>query len=131
MKLSWKNHGNCFTKLSGHPALFVHAFVRLPCKDLSGGPSPSRMVHRCCETPPLSSIPSSAREKVRMSEAIDNPEAYTKLTDHVYHMILMSMEKDLRPATELLKRIESRDLYKCIGQGKPKKIFKLDMVSFY
>ncbi|XP_014669969.1 PREDICTED: deoxynucleoside triphosphate triphosphohydrolase SAMHD1-like isoform X2 [Priapulus caudatus] len=56
---------------------------------------------------------------VRMSEAIDDMEAFTKLTDHVYQQILYSDEAELRPARDILERIVRRQLYKCVGQTQP------------
>ncbi|XP_067053701.1 deoxynucleoside triphosphate triphosphohydrolase SAMHD1-like isoform X1 [Acropora muricata] len=51
-----------------------------------------------------------------ISESIDDMEAYTQLTDHVYHQILCSYAPELEEARFILQRIEKRDLYKCIGQ---------------
>ncbi|XP_015780403.1 PREDICTED: deoxynucleoside triphosphate triphosphohydrolase SAMHD1-like [Acropora digitifera] len=51
-----------------------------------------------------------------ISESIDDMEAYTQLTDHVYHQILYSNAAELKEARAILQRIEKRDLYKCIGQ---------------
>ncbi|XP_015749994.1 PREDICTED: deoxynucleoside triphosphate triphosphohydrolase SAMHD1-like, partial [Acropora digitifera] len=53
-----------------------------------------------------------------ISESIDDMQAYTQLTDHVYHQILYSDSDaaELIEARAILQRIEKRDLYKCIGQ---------------
>ena len=56
---------------------------------------------------------------LKMSECIHDTEAYTKLTDSIFHQILYSTEPELKEAREILKRIQSRDLYKCIGQTSP------------
>ncbi|XP_053353441.1 deoxynucleoside triphosphate triphosphohydrolase SAMHD1-like isoform X1 [Clarias gariepinus] len=55
----------------------------------------------------------------RMSEAIDDMEAYTKLTDHVFEQILYSSNENLSEAQSILKNILCRRLYKCVGQTKP------------
>jgi len=56
----------------------------------------------------------------KLSECIDDMEAYTKLTDNIYHTILHSSEPELDEARNIICRIESRRLYKFIGQTKPK-----------
>ncbi|XP_044175514.1 deoxynucleoside triphosphate triphosphohydrolase SAMHD1-like [Acropora millepora] len=56
-----------------------------------------------------------------ISESIDDMQAYTQLTDHVYHQILYSDAAKLKEARAILQRIEKRDLYKCIGQKVLKK----------
>lgn len=58
-----------------------------------------------------------------ISESIDDMQAYTQLTDHVYHQILYSDSDaaELKEARAILQRIEKRDLYKCIGQKVLKK----------
>ncbi|KAK2164649.1 hypothetical protein LSH36_61g13000, partial [Paralvinella palmiformis] len=56
----------------------------------------------------------------RISECIDDLDAYTKLTDYLYHRILYSTEDDLSQAREILERIESRNLYRFIGEAKYK-----------
>ncbi|KAJ8041239.1 Deoxynucleoside triphosphate triphosphohydrolase SAMHD1 [Holothuria leucospilota] len=57
----------------------------------------------------------------KMSEAIDDMEAYSKLTDHVMWMILTSTDKKLDKARQLIDRIMKRDLYICVGQTQLKK----------
>ncbi|XP_068454734.1 deoxynucleoside triphosphate triphosphohydrolase SAMHD1-like [Clinocottus analis] len=54
-----------------------------------------------------------------LSTAIDDPEAYTKLTDHVYEQILHSSNMDLNDAREILEKIVSRQHYRCLGETKP------------
>ena len=58
---------------------------------------------------------------VRISECIDDPVAYTHLNDSIFHLILLSQDKDLAKSKNILERIERRDLYKCVGQTTPKK----------
>ena len=69
-----------------------------------------------------------------MSEAIHDPHAYTRLTDHVVQRILESSDPLLAEvsvvgcvyccdhcvqAREILRKIECRELYKCVGQTAP------------
>lgn len=54
-----------------------------------------------------------------LSEAIDDPEAYTKLTDNVFQQILYSSSPELNEAREILNNIITRRLYKCLGQTTP------------
>ncbi|XP_030220901.1 deoxynucleoside triphosphate triphosphohydrolase SAMHD1-like [Gadus morhua] len=52
----------------------------------------------------------------QMSTAIDDMEAYTKLTDNVFEQILFSTSMELAGAREILTNIRHRRLYKCVGQ---------------
>ncbi|XP_064399038.1 deoxynucleoside triphosphate triphosphohydrolase SAMHD1-like isoform X2 [Halichondria panicea] len=56
---------------------------------------------------------------VRMSEAIHDPVAYTRLTDSVTQRILESTEPALQESRDILAKIERRELYKCVGQTAP------------
>ncbi|CAL8276610.1 unnamed protein product [Boreogadus saida] len=53
---------------------------------------------------------------IKMSEAIDDMVAYTKLTDNVFEQILFSTSMELAGAREILTNILNRRLYKCVGQ---------------
>ncbi|XP_026187309.1 deoxynucleoside triphosphate triphosphohydrolase SAMHD1-like [Mastacembelus armatus] len=53
---------------------------------------------------------------MHLSTAIDDMEAYTKLTDDVFGEILNSSHKELEPAKKILKRIITRDLYVFLGE---------------
>ncbi|CAL8367959.1 unnamed protein product [Lota lota] len=55
-------------------------------------------------------------EMFTMSTAIDDMEAYTKLTDNVFEQILFSQLPALAEARDILRNILSRRLYKCVGQ---------------
>ncbi|XP_072918222.1 deoxynucleoside triphosphate triphosphohydrolase SAMHD1-like [Hemitrygon akajei] len=55
-------------------------------------------------------------EQYRMSTAIDDMEAYTKLTDSIFEQILNSSNPELEEAQTILNNIINRKLYKCIGQ---------------
>ncbi|KAK3726835.1 hypothetical protein QZH41_016722 [Actinostola sp. cb2023] len=54
-------------------------------------------------------------KSIKISEAIDDMVAYTKLTDHVYYQILFSSDPNLQPARDILHLVQKRQLYKCIG----------------
>ncbi|CAL8325599.1 unnamed protein product [Merluccius merluccius] len=58
-----------------------------------------------------------------LSETIDDMEAYTKVTDHVFEQILhsTSQEEGMVQAREILRNIVCRRLYKCVGQTQAKK----------
>ena len=56
-----------------------------------------------------------------ISECIDDVEAFLKLTDTIYHRILYSSDPKLSKARHVLDQIESRKLYKYVGQTKPNK----------
>uniref|UniRef100_A0A9J7ZQB1 Deoxynucleoside triphosphate triphosphohydrolase SAMHD1 n=1 Tax=Cyprinus carpio carpio TaxID=630221 RepID=A0A9J7ZQB1_CYPCA len=51
-----------------------------------------------------------------ISSAIDDMEAYTKLTDHIFELILYSSAPELSEARAILHNIVCRRLYKCVGQ---------------
>ena len=90
---------------------------------------------------------------VKMSEAIYDMHAYTKLTDHVMHQILMSSAPELEEVSsvcmvhecnmymtyitqfsqsrELLQKVEKRELYKCIGQTQPSPSSRITKVRLY
>ncbi|XP_053713055.1 deoxynucleoside triphosphate triphosphohydrolase SAMHD1-like [Synchiropus splendidus] len=53
----------------------------------------------------------------KLSEAITDMEAYSKLTDHVFEEILYSSDPQLEQARAILRRIVTRDLYKLVGEG--------------
>ncbi|XP_069740423.1 deoxynucleoside triphosphate triphosphohydrolase SAMHD1-like [Narcine bancroftii] len=54
-----------------------------------------------------------------ISTAIDDMEAYTKLTDNIFEQILNSSDSNLQEAREILNNILCRRLYKWIGQTQP------------
>jgi hypothetical protein len=58
-----------------------------------------------------------------MSEAWEYMSAYQKLTDGVLDCITMSNEKGLETSKNLLNRIHNRDIYKCVYESPPKKVF--------
>ncbi|XP_064596465.1 deoxynucleoside triphosphate triphosphohydrolase SAMHD1-like [Liolophura sinensis] len=76
---------------------------------------------------------------VKMSEAVDDMVAYSKLTDCVLQQILISDHSELEPSQNILKRIQKRYLYKFVGEFRPqgeqliKKVSKTgcQRLSFY
>ncbi|CAH3031842.1 unnamed protein product [Pocillopora meandrina] len=60
---------------------------------------------------------SFVRKMFSISECIDDMEAYSQLSDHVYYQILNSSDPALEEARKILLRIQRRDLYKCIGHS--------------
>uniref|UniRef100_A0A452GAS5 Deoxynucleoside triphosphate triphosphohydrolase SAMHD1 n=1 Tax=Capra hircus TaxID=9925 RepID=A0A452GAS5_CAPHI len=65
-------------------------------------------------------ITGSAGKKYRISTAIDDMEAFTKLTDNIFLEILYSTDPNLDDARTILKKIESRNLYKFVGETQPR-----------
>lgn len=58
---------------------------------------------------------------LKISECVNDMEAFSQLTDHVYHQILHGNPRDaLRDASKILRRLERRDLYRCICHTKPR-----------
>ncbi|XP_036040708.1 deoxynucleoside triphosphate triphosphohydrolase SAMHD1 [Onychomys torridus] len=58
-------------------------------------------------------------EKFRISTAIDDMEAFTKLTDNIFLEILYSTDPKLSEARNILRNIENRNLYKYLGETQP------------
>ncbi|ELU14782.1 hypothetical protein CAPTEDRAFT_132479, partial [Capitella teleta] len=59
---------------------------------------------------------------LKMSEAIDDMEAYSKITDSVFELIKLDQRsgiEGLAKAQEILHKVECRQLYKYIGQTNP------------
>ncbi|KAF4788676.1 Deoxynucleoside triphosphate triphosphohydrolase SAMHD1 [Turdus rufiventris] len=74
----------------------------------------------------------SGGKKYWISTAMEDMEAYTKLTDSVYLEILHSSCQDLEEAREILRRVERRELYKFLGETRPKakkEIVKSDILA--
>ncbi|XP_006003881.1 deoxynucleoside triphosphate triphosphohydrolase SAMHD1-like [Latimeria chalumnae] len=67
-------------------------------------------------------------KKFTISTAIDDMEAYTKLTDCIFYQILHSSSQKLAEARKILENIIRRKLYKCVGQThvKPENQFLPD-----
>ena len=76
-------------------------------------------------------------KNVKLSDCIDNMPAYTHLTDHVFHQILLSTGAKLKEVNssylhkftislehlqsrEILNKVLTRHLYKYIGRTQPK-----------
>uniref|UniRef100_A0A8C8GFX0 Deoxynucleoside triphosphate triphosphohydrolase SAMHD1 n=1 Tax=Oncorhynchus tshawytscha TaxID=74940 RepID=A0A8C8GFX0_ONCTS len=73
-------------------------------------------------------IQGSGGKMFTISTAIDNMEAYTKLTDHVFEQILYSSSSELAEAREILQNITCRRLYKCVGQTQAEKRMEVSQV---
>ena len=56
---------------------------------------------------------------MKMSEAIDDMVAYTKLTDDVILQIMRSPDENLKESREILERVHERKLYPFIGEYQP------------
>ncbi|KAM9296191.1 deoxynucleoside triphosphate triphosphohydrolase SAMHD1 [Gastrophryne carolinensis] len=68
---------------------------------------------------PIIKIEGSGGRHYRISEAVDDMVAYTKLTDHIYQQILYSSDPSLEEAREILQKVECRELYKYVGDTQP------------
>ncbi|XP_036386416.1 deoxynucleoside triphosphate triphosphohydrolase SAMHD1-like [Megalops cyprinoides] len=64
-----------------------------------------------------------------ISSAIDDMEAYTKLTDHIFEHVLYSTSPELAESRTILRNIVCRKLYKCLGQTHPKERIEKTQVS--
>ncbi|KAM6163841.1 deoxynucleoside triphosphate triphosphohydrolase SAMHD1 [Rhynchocyon petersi] len=68
---------------------------------------------------PYMEITGAKGKNYHISTAIDDMEAFTKLTDNIFLEILHSTNPKLDAAREILKKIECRKLYKYVGQTLP------------
>nr|XP_046253079.1 deoxynucleoside triphosphate triphosphohydrolase SAMHD1-like [Scatophagus argus] len=66
-------------------------------------------------------IEGSGGKKFTLSEAIDDMEAYTKLTDAVFEQILNSSSEELAEARQILHNVVHRCIYKCVGESQAEK----------
>ncbi|OWK53633.1 Deoxynucleoside triphosphate triphosphohydrolase SAMHD1 [Lonchura striata] len=64
-------------------------------------------------------IRGSGGKVYQISTAMEDMEAYTKLTDSVYLEILHSSHPELEEAREILRKIERRELYRFLGETRP------------
>ncbi|KAJ7414973.1 Deoxynucleoside triphosphate triphosphohydrolase SAMHD1 [Willisornis vidua] len=64
-------------------------------------------------------IRGSGGKVYQISTAMEDMEAYTKLTDSIYLEILHSSDPELEEAREVLRKIERRELYKFLGETRP------------
>lgn len=60
-------------------------------------------------------------KKFRISTAIHDMEAFSKLTDNIFLEILYSTDPQLSEARNILRNIECRNLYKYLGETQPKR----------
>ncbi|KAK2512239.1 deoxynucleoside triphosphate triphosphohydrolase SAMHD1 [Columba livia] len=64
-------------------------------------------------------IEGSGGRLYQISTAMEDMEAYTKLTDNIYLEILHSTSPELEEAREILHKIQRRELYKFLGETRP------------
>ncbi|VDI26785.1 Hypothetical predicted protein [Mytilus galloprovincialis] len=74
-------------------------------------------------------IPKNDRSLISISDCIDYPEAYTRLSDSIFHVILMSIDKQLAEARAILQRVLRRKLYRCVGETNPKQTTSKDQIK--
>ncbi|NXL87263.1 SAMH1 triphosphohydrolase, partial [Alectura lathami] len=67
-------------------------------------------------------IEGSEGKVYQISTAMEDMEAYTKLTDNIYLDILHSSRPELSEAREILRKIERRELYKFLGETQPETV---------
>ncbi|KAM9856088.1 deoxynucleoside triphosphate triphosphohydrolase SAMHD1 [Aulostomus maculatus] len=73
-------------------------------------------------------IEGSGGRMFTLSSAIDDMEAYTKLTDHVFEQILYSSAPELAESKQILRNIIFRRLYKCLGQTQADKALDVTQI---
>ncbi|XP_072553050.1 deoxynucleoside triphosphate triphosphohydrolase SAMHD1-like [Salminus brasiliensis] len=70
---------------------------------------------------PYIKIQGSSGKMFTISTAMEDMEAYNKLTDHIFEQILYSSDRNLSEAQTILQDIIHRRLYKCVGQTTTEK----------
>lgn len=66
-------------------------------------------------------IPGTNGKMRKLSETVDDMEAYQKLTDFIVEQILWSTDDKLKESREILMRVQKRQLFKCVGNTRPPK----------
>lgn len=61
------------------------------------------------------------RKMCKLSETVDDMEAYQKLTDSIVEHILWSTDDKLKESREILMQVQTRQLYKYVGYTRPPK----------
>ncbi|XP_047394791.1 deoxynucleoside triphosphate triphosphohydrolase SAMHD1 isoform X1 [Sciurus carolinensis] len=79
---------------------------------------------------PYIEITGANGKKYHISTAIDDMEAFTKLTDNVFLEILHSTDPKLDAARRILKNIESRNLYTFVGETQPPEAKKIEREDY-
>uniref|UniRef100_A0A452QUV8 SAM and HD domain containing deoxynucleoside triphosphate triphosphohydrolase 1 n=1 Tax=Ursus americanus TaxID=9643 RepID=A0A452QUV8_URSAM len=79
---------------------------------------------------PYIEITGAEGKKYHISTAIDDMEAFSKLTDNIFLEILYSSDPKLDAAREILRKIEYRNLYKYVGETKPKGKTKIEREDY-
>ncbi|XP_054029647.1 deoxynucleoside triphosphate triphosphohydrolase SAMHD1 [Dryobates pubescens] len=64
-------------------------------------------------------IEGSGGKLYQISTAMEDMEAYTKLTDNIYLEILHSSRPELEEARGILRKVERRQLYRFLGETRP------------
>lgn len=79
---------------------------------------------------PYIEITGAKGKKYHISTAIDDMEAFTKLTDNIFLEILYSTDPKLDAAQKVLKNIEYRNLYKYVGETQPQGAKKIEREDY-
>ncbi|XP_069508218.1 deoxynucleoside triphosphate triphosphohydrolase SAMHD1 [Ambystoma mexicanum] len=79
---------------------------------------------------PYIKIEGANGKQFSISTAIEDMEAYTKLTDNIFQQILYSTDSNLAEARGILQNVERRQLYKCVGQTQPKSETKIKQEEY-
>ncbi|XP_063956630.1 deoxynucleoside triphosphate triphosphohydrolase SAMHD1-like [Lytechinus pictus] len=64
-------------------------------------------------------FPGGKGKKLTMSKSLDDMHAYTHLTDSVLEHILTSQNKYLKESKDIIQKVLTRQLYKCVGEVQP------------
>ncbi|XP_029108030.1 deoxynucleoside triphosphate triphosphohydrolase SAMHD1-like [Scleropages formosus] len=77
------------------------------------------MMEALLKANPHIQIQGSRDKMFTISTAVDDMEAYTKLTDHIFEEILHSSSAELQESRTILQNIVRRKLHKCVGETQP------------
>ncbi|XP_071233638.1 deoxynucleoside triphosphate triphosphohydrolase SAMHD1-like [Salvelinus alpinus] len=108
-----KEVGNLYDMFHTRNCLHRRAYQHKVCKIIE-----TMITEAFVLADPHIQIQGSGGQMFKISTAIENMEAYTKLTDRVFEQILYSSSPALAEAREILQNITCRRLYKCVGEAQ-------------
>ncbi|XP_031564010.1 deoxynucleoside triphosphate triphosphohydrolase SAMHD1-like [Actinia tenebrosa] len=111
-----KEAGNIYDMFHTRFCLFIRAYQHKTSNIIE-----TMMTEALLKANPYLLFEGKDGKKLKMSEAIDDMVAYSKVTDQVYYQILHGSDSRLEEAKKILQLVECRSLYKCIGQTILKK----------
>ena len=67
--------------------------------------------------------------RYKMSECVFDMTAFSRLNDGIIDVIMMDPNPELKPAKDLIRRVEQRRLYVCLGKSSYQRGERMDSMS--